>query len=363
MGTPKFAASTLYLHTTLKSNVNTYFTQRKISPFGNYKLYIKAAILLFSYTLIYIHLVFFMPVTWLAITECILLGLLTASIGFNIMHDGAHGSFSKRSWLNKLAASSLDFLGASSFMWNIKHNVIHHAYTNIDGIDDDINARPFLRLCNTQKHYKIHRYQYIYFWLLYCLLYLFWVFFTDYRKYFSHIIGNISLPKLKFKDHIFFWFFKLLYILLYILLPVYFHGFIPWLTGFLIYSGVAGFLLSIVFQLAHTVDETSFAIAAQPSNRIEDEWAVHQLKSTANFSMGNKLITWFAGGLNFQIEHHLFPKISHIHYPVICNIVRQTCRETGVPYIEHRGIFSAIASHIQHLKKMGLAGAEPFRHY
>jgi linoleoyl-CoA desaturase len=353
MVTPKFAASTLSLHAVLKKNVNQYFHQKKISSTGNYKLYVKAGILLFSYIFIYIHLMFFTPPALPAIAECILLGVLTAFIGFNLMHDGAHGSFSKYPWLNKLAASSLDFLGASSFMWNIKHNVIHHAYTNIDGVDDDINARPFLRLCSTQKRYKIHRYQHIYFWFLYCFLYLFWIFFTDYRKYFSHKIGDIPLPKLKARDHVFFWLSKLLYIPLYIVLPVYFCGFIPWLTGFLIYAGVAGFLLSIVFQLAHTVDKTSFAIPIQPFNKIEDEWAVHQLKSTANFSTKNKFITWVVGGLNFQIEHHLFPKISHIHYPVICNIVRQTCREAGLPYIEHDKILAAIESHISHLRKLG----------
>jgi len=324
-----------------------------MSPAGNYKLYIKAGIFLISYVSIYIHLIFFTPDAFFAIIECILLGILTASIGFNVMHDGAHGSFSKYSWINKLAASSLDFLGASSFMWNMKHNVIHHAYTNIDGIDDDINARPFLRLCDTQKLYKIHRYQHIYFWLLYCFLYLFWVFFADYKKYFSHKIGNVPLQKLKLKDHIFFWGFKALYIFLFIGLPIYFCGFTPWLIGFLINAGVAGFLLSIVFQLAHTVDETSFPVPLQPFNKIEDEWALHQLKTTADFATKNKFISWWLGGLNFQVEHHLFPKISHIHYPVVSNIVRKTCAALGVPYLEHSKMHLAIASHISYLKKMG----------
>ena len=353
MVTPKFTASASSFHTVLKKNVNLYFQQNKISPLGNYKLYIKAGILLISYIVLYIHLIFFTPDTLLAIFECILLGALTASIGFNVMHDGAHGSFSKYPWLNKLAALNLDFLGASSFMWNIKHNVIHHAYTNIDGIDDDINARPFLRLCSSQKRYKVHRYQYIYFWLLYCLLYLFWVFFSDYKKYFSHKIGNVPLPKLRLKDHVYFWSFKVLYTFLFIGLPIYFCGLTGWLTGFLIYASAAGFLLSIVFQLAHTVDDTSFPVPIQPINKMEDEWALHQLKTTANFATKNKFITRFVGGLNYQVEHHLFPKISHIHYPVICNIVRQTCMKAGVPYIEHCKISSAIASHISHLKKMG----------
>lgn len=353
MVTPKFAASTLSVHGILKKNVYEYLQQQKLSPAGNYKLYIKAVTLLVAYISLYIHLIFFTPNALIAIIECILLGTLTASIGFNVMHDGAHGSFSKHSWLNKLAASSLDFLGASSFMWNMKHNVIHHAYTNIDGVDDDINAGPFLRLCNTQKHYKIHRYQHIYFWLLYCFLYLFWIFFADYKKYFSHKIGNVPMQKLKLKDHIFFWSFKALYFFLFIGLPIYCCGLIPWLTGFLINAAVAGFVLSIVFQLAHTVGETSFPIPIEPFNKIEEEWALHQLKTTANFATKNKFISWWLGGLNFQVEHHLFPKISHIHYPVICKIVRETCVAMGLPHIEHCKMHSAIASHISYLKRMG----------
>ena len=353
MVTPKFAPSRLSIHAVLKKNVNEYFQQQKLSPAGNSALYLKAAILLASYLLIYVHLIFFTPDKLLAIIECVLSGVLTASIGFNVMHDGAHGSFSNHSWLNKMAASSLDFLGASSFMWHVKHNVIHHAYTNIDGIDDDINAQPFLRLCDTQKRYKIHRYQHIYFWLLYCFLYLFWVFFADYKKYFSHKIGSVHLQKFKLKDHIFFWSFKVLYGVLFIAVPVYFCGFIPWLTGFLINAAVAGFLLSIVFQLAHTVDETSFPVASTPFNKIENEWALHQLKTTADFATKNKFISWWLGGLNFQVEHHLFPKISHIHYPDICKIVGQTCERLGVPYIEHRKTSLAIASHISYLKKLG----------
>jgi linoleoyl-CoA desaturase len=353
MALPKFASSTLSVHTLLKKRINDYFQQKKLSPSGNYKLYIKAGVLMSGYILIYTTLLLAHFPLWISIIECAILGILTASIGFNVMHDGAHGSFSKYPWLNKIAATSLDFLGASSFMWNIKHNVIHHAYTNIDGVDDDINARPFLRLCATQKHYKVYRYQYIYFWFLYSMLYLFWVFFTDYKKYFTHRIGTVQLQKFTLKNHITFWSFKALYFFLYIGLPIYMFGVIPWLIGFLIYAAVAGFLLSIVFQLAHTVTETAFPVAAQPSNKLEDEWAVHQLKSTANFATKNKFITWWLGGLNFQIEHHLFPKISHVHYPVICNIIRQTCAESQLPYIEHRKVALAVKSHIVYLKELG----------
>lgn len=353
MDKPKFGQVTSSLNKDLRIKINEYFQQQGISRLGNKKAYFKAGILVSAFIIVYIHLVFFTPVLWIAIPECALFGVLTASIGFNLMHDGAHGSFSKYPALNRIAALSLDFLGASSFMWNVKHNVLHHAYTNIDGMDDDIDAKPFLRLCESQKYSKIYRYQYIYFWGLYPMLYLFWVFFTDYKKYFSRKIGQVRLPRLKLSDHIIFWGFKILYIFLFIALPVYMLGFIPWVTGFLIFAAVAGLLLSIVFQLAHTVNETSFPIPVQPINKIEDEWMVHELKTTADFATKNKFITWWLGGLNFQIEHHLFSKISHIHYPAICDIVRRTCIELGLPHIEHPKLYLAIRSHISYLKKLG----------
>lgn len=355
MATPKFASSTLSVHTELKNRVSEYFKNADIKSTGNAALYTKAVILLGSLFALYIHLVFFTPPTWLAILECMLLGIVTAGIGFNVMHDGAHGSFSNSPTLNKMAAYTLDFLGASSFMWNNKHNIIHHTYTNIDGVDDDIEAKPFLRLAPTQKRYKAHKFQHYYFWVAYSLLYVFWVFFTDYRKYFSGKVGSVPIKKLSTTDHIVFWGFKLFYVAVYIAVPIYFVGFTPWLVGFLVYTCTGGLVLSIVFQLAHTVEETIFPEAQMPANRMEDEWALHQLKTTANFATKNKLVTWYVGGLNFQIEHHLFPKISHAHYPQISKIVKQACQEMGVPYIEHRLMIQAIASHVSHLKKMGTA--------
>jgi linoleoyl-CoA desaturase len=353
MITPKFAHSSLSIHAELKSRVNDHFEKRSINPTGNRNLYAKAFVLLAGYIAVYIHLVFFTPIAWIAVPECIMLGLLTSGIGFNIMHDGSHGSFSKNKWLNRAAALTLDLLGASSVMWKNKHNLIHHTYTNIHGVDDDIEAKPFLRLAPTQKHYKWHKYQHLYFWFLYGLLYLFWIFFTDYKKYFSSKVGNVPIKKLDAADHIFFWFFKALHFFMYILLPIRLCGLVPWLCGFFVYTFTTGVVLSMVFQLAHTVEETSFPVAIQPANKMEDEWAMHQLRTTANFATDNKIITWFVGGLNFQVEHHLFPKISHAHYPDISKIIKNACREMNVPYLEHLKMADAIASHVAHPKKMG----------
>lgn len=353
MSAPKFGAPVLSLHALLKQRVNEYFEQNKIRSTGNFSLYLKAAILISSYLFLYIHLIFFTPGAVLAIGECILLSIITAGIGFNVMHDGAHGSFSTSTRFNKVAAFTLDAMGASSFMWNTKHNVVHHAYTNIEGVDDDIDAGILLRINKAQKRYKLHKYQHIYFWGLYALLYTAWVFYTDYKKYFTNKVGEIPLKKLKLIDHIFFWSFKALHVVLFIVLPVYFVGFLPWLIGFLVYTSVTGIILSLVFQLAHVVEETSFPEAIQPANKMEDEWALHQLKTTANFATRNKFITWWVGGLNFQIEHHLFPKISHVHYPRISAIVKQTCKDLNIPYLEHRLMLTAVRSHISHLKLMG----------
>ncbi|WP_317235994.1 fatty acid desaturase family protein [Niabella hibiscisoli] len=136
---------------------------------------------------------FYTPQAWLALTECLFLGLLTAAIGFNVMHDGAHGSFSNNTKVNMAAAYTLDLLGASSFMWNTKHNIVHHAYTNIGGVDDDIEAGILLRMAPHQKRHGFHKFQHMYFWLLYGLLYIAWVFYTDYKKYFRNKVGNVPL--------------------------------------------------------------------------------------------------------------------------------------------------------------------------
>jgi linoleoyl-CoA desaturase len=353
MAAPKFSNNSGSFHAELKHRISAYFQEVGTSQTGNYKLFVKAIILVVAFLFVYTHLVFFTPIWPLALLECIILGGLTASIGFNVMHDGAHGSFSKHPWINKLAGLSLNFLGANVFMWNTKHNVIHHAYTNIHEIDDDIDARPFLRLCESQQYRKMHKYQHIYFWGAYSLLYIYWIFFTDYKKYFTRKVGSLPLKKMNLSDHISFWSFKALHFCMFVIVPIYTIGFLPWLIGFMLYGMFAGVVLSIVFQLAHTVEEAHFPVLV--NNKIEDEWAIHQLKTTANFATRNRVISWLVGGLNFQIEHHLFPKISHVHYPAISKIIKQACQDYGVTYIEHRRMRHAVISHRNHLRSLGRA--------
>jgi linoleoyl-CoA desaturase len=355
MATPKFPVVTPSFHSVLKERVNQYFEERKISTAGGWRLMSKGIILVGVLVASYLVLVLAQPSALPALLLCALMGLTIAAIGFNIMHDGSHGSFSKYAFINKLAALTLNILGGSAIMWSQKHCVIHHAYTNVHDVDDDLDAGFLLRLSAHQPKLGIHRLQHIYFWVLYSLLYLFWIFYSDFGKYFKRRIGTVPLKKMSLKDHLSFWAGKVLFALVFMVIPIWQFSFLSWMVGFLVMTTLSGLVLSIVFQLAHTVQDTSFPLANETTGKMEDEWAVHQLKTTANFATRSRVVSWLVGGLNFQVEHHLFPRISHIHYPAINKIVKQACQEFNVPYIEYRTVFKAIASHVLYLRSVGQA--------
>ena len=117
---------------------------------------------------------------------------------------------------------------------------------------------------------------------------------------------------------------------------------------------VTGISLSVVFQLAHCVEEAEFLAPPPTGEKMGRAWAEHQLSTTVDFAPGNRLITWYVGGLNYQVEHHLFPRVSHVHYPALAPIVQRTCEEFGVSYRVHAKFFGALASHIRHLRRLGL---------
>ncbi len=350
---PRFQFNTPF-SSELKKRINAYFQETKMAPTGNWKLYSKALILMTSLVLVYIHLVFYTPAWGWALSEALLLGLITAAIGFNVMHDGAHGSFSKHKWLNELAGLSLNILGANVTLWKTKHNAIHHTFTNIVDVDDDIDAKPFLRMSVDQPKYGIHRFQQYYFWIAYSFLYLYWILFTDYKKYFTKRVGTVPLKPLTPLEHLSFWSFKVFHMCVFVIFPIYFVGFFPWLLGFLVYGAFTGLMLSVVFQLAHVLEETHFTEVA-PGVQLEDDFTLHQLRTTANFATKSRIMRWLLGGLNFQVEHHLFPHVSHVHYPAINKIVKQACKEFSMPYLEHKYFVGALWSHMKHLRAMGTA--------
>ena len=336
----------------LKQEVDAYFEKHQIRKTGNWKLYAKAMILIPSALLIYFVLLT-TPMHWgLSLLLWILFGFNMAAIGFNVMHDACHGSFSTRNWVNYLFGLTNNFLGGNAFLWKLKHNIIHHTYTNIDGVDDDINNMPFIRQCTTQQWKPMHRFQTAYMFLLYGFTSLF-MFFMDYVKYFSKKIHTTPLKKMDKWEHLVFWAGKLFFIFFYILLPVYLLGWSQGLIGLFISQFTMGLTLAIVFQLAHVVEHAEFEAAGVDPVKIENEWAIHQVKTTANFAFTNKIATWFLGGLNYQIEHHLFPRISHIHYPAISRIVQDTCAQFGLNYLYFPTTCAAVVSHVRFMNQMG----------
>ncbi len=340
----------------LKEKVDRYFVDHKIYSTGNARLHIKGVLQIISAITIYIVLVFFTPPIFISLSMCFALGLNLAVIGFNVMHEGGHQSFSRHVWMNKASAYFLNVLGGISYFWKIKHNINHHTYTNIEGIDSDIDVKPFMRLHKDQPRHYYHRFQHIYWVPLYGISYLVWIFYEDFQKYFSgRFSANSDQKSLATKEHFIFWFTKTTYVAVYMVIPILMVGWLPWLIGFGIITFVCGLAISIVFQLAHVVEGTQFYSAQSQTEEHGQEWAVHQIGSTANFATSSKLLYWLLGGLNFQIEHHLFPRISHVHYPAISRLVKEACEESNIVYNEYGSMFKAVVSHLFHLRKLGKA--------
>lgn len=337
----------------MKRSVDLYFKTTQLKRTGNWKLYLKAWILIPAALGVYLYLLLGQYGWVQGCLTSILFGLILVCIAFNIMHDACHNSYSGKKWINSIMGLSMNALGSNAFMWKIKHNIIHHTYTNIDGIDDDIANGPLLRQCNTQKWMPLHRFQFLYMFLLYSVSTLSWMLRYDFAIYFTKKINTTPIKNLDLKQKILFWGSKGLYAFFYIAMPIYILGWQSWLTGFLIIHVTMGLSLSIVFQLAHMVEKTTFEVAGETGKVIDSEWAIHEITTTANFAPENKIISWLVGGLNFQIEHHLFPQISHIHYAAISKIVRQQCELFGLPYNSYPSAWQAIHSHIRLMRKLG----------
>jgi len=348
-----FNSRSTAFYSDLKKSVDQYFISNNVKKTGNWQLYIKTATLVPAAIILYIVLLGVQMPLLPGVLLSSLLGFVLASIGFNIMHDACHGSYSSKKWLNDTLGLSLNALGGNAFIWKFKHNIIHHTYTNVDGIDDDIAKSPLIRQCSSQKWVPAHRLQHIYVVLVYAISSFAWVFLMDFNKYFTQRVFRTNLQKMSRNDHLTFWFSKVMYILFYIAIPVYFVGWQAWGIGFACMHLVMGLTLALVFQLAHVVEHTEFAKVGEEDVMIENEWAIHQVKTTANFAPKNKVISWFVGGLNYQIEHHLFPRISHVHYPQISEIVRNTCNKFEVPYHEYRTMSEAVASHFRMMRDLG----------
>jgi linoleoyl-CoA desaturase len=349
----------------LKQKTDAYFKANNTTPYGNSALIGKSFVIISMFVALYVWLVFFTPQNaGFALLLSCLFGVSMALIGFNIMHDGSHDSYSSNPKVNTIMAYSLNFLGGDAYFWKQKHVVNHHTYTNVEGMDDDLDAGMFFRFHHGQKKRGFHKFQHIYWVFLYGGLYFMWIISKDTKKFLNQRISPNS-PKFKFTvgQRILFVASKIVHLLLFIGLPFYYikahtsYSYLQIFFGYFIACFLLGWILSVVFQMAHVVDHTEFVTPTYTNDKevIENEWAIHQVKTTSDFATDSAFLTWALGGLNFQVEHHLFPRISHVHYPAINKIVRETCAEYGIPFLEHKTFLDAIKSHVKHLKFMGSA--------
>lgn len=354
----KFARTQRDFVSTLNKRVNDYFNNNNIARHGNSQMVIKTV---FMFLLYFIPYAFILTTTVTGVFGLISMVLIMAfglaGIGLSVMHDANHGAYTKRTRVNDFIGYSLNLVGANAFNWKVQHNVLHHTYTNVHEEDEDISPRGALRLTPHSDWKKVHKYQFIYAWFLYGLMTIVWLFYKDFARLYKYQkSGMVKAQKASaLKEWTILLTTKLFYIGYIFVLPVVLTSLLWWqvVIGIVAMHYIAGFILAIIFQPAHVIEGTEFPLPDE-TRTLENNWAVHQLMTTTNFGNKSKWFSWYVGGLNFQIEHHLFPNICHVHYGKIASIVKSTAHEFGLPYKSSKTFFHALAGHARLLKRLGV---------
>ena len=290
---------------------------------------------------------------WQVVLGVTSLALAMAGVGFGVMHDANHGAYARSARVNDALSRSLDLLGASSFLWRQAHNVLHHSYTNLPGLDIDLEMSSLLRVAPWQAQRPCHRFQHLYVALLFGLFPLKWWLYDDPRMFIlgrpPHPLprarGAVLAKALAFKAVFLAWAF---------VVPALLHP-TWWLVPLWLYgSFVLGNVLAWVFQLAHCVGAAEM-IDARPGERLSTSWAAHQVSTSVDFARHSRVLSWYLGGLNFQVEHHLFPQVCHTHYPALAPLVEEVCEAHGVRYRSLPSLGAALRANLDWLRAMGRA--------
>jgi linoleoyl-CoA desaturase len=360
MATPKpitFAGSDRDFTTTLNKRVSAYFKERNISRHANPEMVVKTIIMFGLYFIPYV-LIVTSSVThfgWL-IALVVVMSFGFAGIGLAVMHDANHGAYSGNATLNTIIGYSLNLIGASMFNWKMQHNVLHHTYTNIHDEDEDIGSRGVLRMSPSTKWKLMHRYQFIYAWFLYGFMTIVWVMTKDFNRLARYQKSGLmkKYNANATREWIILCGTKIFYLGYMMAIPLLFTNLLWWqiLIGFFILHYLAGFIMAIIFQPAHVIEGTTFPLPDE-NRALQNNWTVHQLLTTTNYSGASRWFSWYVGGLNFQIEHHLFPSICHVHYRKIAGIVKETAIEFGLPYKSVKTFLGALVKHTRLLRQLG----------
>jgi len=342
---------------TLRGRVKAYFEENQISRFGNRNMVVKTV---FMFTLFFapylVMITGLVTQPWLIALCWVLMGFGTAGIGLSVMHDANHRSYSKNQKVNKVLSYSLNMLGGFYANWQHQHNTMHHGFTNIDGHDEDIDAGEILRFSPNQPLRKIHRYQHIYAWFLYGLMTITWSINKDFKQLFGYIKDGVKLSREKSNGQLIaeMLISKVLYYGYLLVLPMILLPIAWWMVLILYFvmHFISGFSLAVIFQTAHVMPTSAYPLP-DPEGHIRKNWAIHQLMTTTNYAPKNRVLSWLIGALNYQVEHHLFPAICHVHYRKISVIVKETAQEYGVPYHVQPTFRSAIHQHYRMLRSLG----------
>jgi linoleoyl-CoA desaturase len=329
----------------LKKEVSDYFKQNNHSEKANAVMIIKSISFAFLVAGLYLIILFGNPDPAYQILCLILLGIAMVGAGFNIGHEALHNAYSSNKPTNKLLGYTMDLLGPSSYLWKINHSA-HHAFTNIHEMDGDIKDSQIVRLCPHSPYHPMHRYQIITIFFIYISFYLLFIYLFNTINMLGINLGGGKKIRHPRKEILKFIFFKLLYIAIWIAIPMIVLDLkvSVFICGYLILSGVIGSVFTIIFALAHTVEQADFPV---PESNEKYSWAEHQLRTTCNFRIRNKLLEHYVGGLNYQIEHHLFPNICSIHYPKISSIVKRVAEKHRIPYYSSAGFLESVRSHFK----------------
>ncbi|MFK7953017.1 MAG: fatty acid desaturase [Ekhidna sp.] len=343
---------------TLNQRVNQYFKSKKGGRYANFEMVFKTIFMFCLYMVPYfMYVLGVVESVWAFYLMAVLMGLGKAGIGLSVMHDANHGAYSRKKWVNNLVGYSLNLVGANATNWKIQHNVKHHTYTNVSGMDEDISPRGGLLRFDPFSDVKPHhKWQYIYAWFLYGLMTMSWIIVKDWVQLKEYTKDGMLKKQTKSVARAWVWLVmtKVFYYSYALVIPIVFTsiGWVHIVLGFFLMHYVAGFILAVIFQPAHVIEGNSFEDSSK-SDTVEENWAVHQLKTTCNFAQRNKMLSWYVGGLNYQIEHHLFPNVCHVHYRKISKIVKKTADEYNVPYTAYPTFMSALVSHGKMLYALG----------
>jgi linoleoyl-CoA desaturase len=341
------------LQRTLNERVNAYLREHSLPTRDVPAMYLKTAVVLAWWLGTYLLLLLGALPPLVNILLCVVWAMAIASVGFNVMHDAAHGAYSNKPHINKLFSLSAELLGMSAFRWHTKHNVWHHTCTNIAGFDDDVEAFGLMRLTPSAPWKPLFQAQIWYFPMMYCLIGFDFLLRDFMMVLFGQSDDNHVYPKMNPLDQVIFWGGKLVYVSIMLIVPLLVFSWWQVLIGYVLVMLTVGLVVSVVFQLAHINGDANFPEPVGNPKHIENEWAVHQVETTADFGPCNRLLTFYVGGLNYQIEHHLLPHMCHLNYPRLAPIVQATCAEFGIRYTCYPTWREALSCHLKELLHLG----------